>query len=235
MTKTWLAGLLVAAVIVTYFQSSKDAGEISRNDGISIKDYQQARKLFWQHVYPIDGETLYCGRKFDTDKRAGINIEHVFPMSWVTNALKCGKRKQCRAADASFNRIEGDLHNLYPSRSDVNQDRSSFRFAEVAGESRKYGSACDLEIDFRARSVEPAPAVRGDIARSMFYMAYTYRDYGLELFTKQAKTLLDWHQNDPPDGAEERRNGIIEKIQGTRNPFIDDPKLIEVLIKSGQL
>jgi len=235
VTRIWLVLLLLGAVVIACSPGTDEAGNPAKSGGTAIKDYKTARALFWRHLYPIDGETLYCGRQFQTDNRNGINIEHVFPMSWATNALDCGKRKQCRAKSAMFNRIEGDLHNLYPSRSDVNQDRSSFRFGEVKGESRKYGNQCDLEIDFRARAVEPAPEVRGDIARSMFYMAYTYQEQGLEIFDKQAKMLFAWHQSDPPDNAERRRNDIIEKVQGSRNPFIDKPEALSSFVDNGQL
>lgn len=197
------------------------------------RNYEQARRIFWRHVYPQDGVTLYCQAAFKTDQRDGFNVEHVFPMSWATSALKCGKRKQCRASSAWFNQIESDLHNLYPARSDVNQDRSSYRFGEVAGESRRYGQACDFEVNRRARVVEPTPAVRGDIARAMFYMAYQYRDQGLVIFDKQARLLHQWHQADPPSASERRRNDIIEKLQGNRNPFIDQPDRLGELYQQG--
>jgi len=227
-------GWVVLSAMLLACSETSNISDVGQN-GHTIKDYKQARQLFWRHLYPVDGSTLYCGQKFQTDQRQGINIEHVFPMSWVANALKCGKRKQCRNKSELFNRIEGDLHNLYPSRSDVNQDRSSFRFGEVKGEPRKYGKQCDFEVSPRARIVEPAPAIRGDIARSMFYMSTTYKQAGLVIFKKQAKMLLDWHKTDPPNANEKRRNNVIEKIQGARNPYIDQPELLEAMAKRGEL
>lgn len=197
------------------------------------RTYKQARHSFWRNLYPRDGVTLYCRQEFQTAQRDGINVEHVFPMSWVTKALSCGKRKQCRQKSELFNFIEADLHNLYPARSDVNQDRSSYRFGEINGERRAYGKQCDFEIDKRARVAEPTPQVRGDVARSMFYMAYQYRQHGLEIFKKQALMLAKWHSQDPPNSAEQRRNDIIEKLQGNRNPFIDKPELLDELLENG--
>jgi deoxyribonuclease-1 len=86
-----------------------------------FENYQDARATFWRELYPVEGETLYCRSKFKTAARNGFNVEHVFPMSWATNGLKCGKRKQCRASSQAFNRIEGDLHNLFPAREEVNK------------------------------------------------------------------------------------------------------------------
>jgi endonuclease I len=37
-------------------------------------------------------------------------------------------------------------------------------------------------------------------------------------------TLLQWHQQDPPNGAERIRNEAIQEFQGNRNPFIDHPE-----------
>lgn len=193
------------------------SGESSRPTQ-AIEDYETARKVFWSELYPDGGETLYCGTPFGGGYNRGINIEHVFPMGWVTYSLDCGRRKQCRLNSPLFNRIEADLHNLYPARSDINEERSSIAFGMVNGEKRNYGS-CDFEVQHhRPRLVEPREQVRGNIARSMFYMA---RTYDLKLFDKQIAVLSRWHEADPPDELEKRRNDKIEKIQGNRNPYID--------------
>ena len=198
-----------------------------------IEDYKEARKIFWQNLYSTSGDTLYCRQPFRTSNKRGINIEHVFPMSWATNGLKCGSRKQCRSRSAEFNQIEADLHNLYPSRVDVNKERSSFRFGEVRGERRSFGKTCDFEVDTKARSAEPTPSVRGEVTRAMFYMADRYKSRGLVLFEKQAKLLHEWHLADPPSQHEKERNNIIESLQGNRNNFIDEPQVLTDLYLNG--
>ena len=37
--------------------------------------------------------------------------------------------------------------------------------------------------------------------------------------------LRQWHLLDPVDEAEMDRNNKVERLQGNRNPFIDDPDL----------
>lgn len=187
-----------------------------------IKDYEAARYLLWSAVYAQGGETLYCGRRFGRNKGRGINVEHVLPMSWVTNALKCGTRTQCRENSKRFNLIEADLHNLFPARTDINDERSSYRFGIIEGEQRRYGK-CDFEVDRRGRMAEPRPAARGEIARAMFYMSECY---GITIFSKFGRLLKQWHGVDPVSAEERRRNDAIEKLQGTRNRFIDDPALV---------
>ncbi len=185
----------------------------------NIEDYQAARSVFWSVVYADGGETLYCGQSFEPGYAKELNIEHVVPMSWATRTLKCGTRKQCRRNSPKFNRLEADLHNLYPSLRKINDERGSFRFGMISGEKRRYG-ACDFEVDFRTRIVEPRPQVRGDIARAMFYM---HDRYGIQIFNKLGKQLLQWHKQFPPTDEARHRNDVIEGLQGTRNPYIDKP------------
>ena len=228
-----MLALILIAVFIWQQWSGVQTARIDQSNSGYIRDYATARDLFWRSLYPQGGATLYCQQRFSSPHGRGINVEHVFPMSWVTKALNCGTRKQCRQKSDVFNLIEADLHNLYPARTDVNADRSSFRFGEVAGESRHYGQACDFEVNRHRRVVEPAPDVRGDIARSMFYMVHRYRGRGLELFKKQAQLLANWHKLDPPNDQERARNNQIEVLQGNSNPFIDEPELLSSLVKNG--
>lgn len=224
--------LLGLALLTACDQSQPLVTDKTGIQGSPLKDYETARKVFWRDVYSGEVTSLYCGERFSSRKRRGYNVEHVFPMSWAAKSLKCGKRKQCRKRSAQFNLIEADMHNLYPARSDVNHERSSYRFGLVGGERRQFGR-CDFEVDYRSRVAEPAMSVRGDVARAMFYMALRYKDQGLKLFDKQARLLLTWHESDPPNQEERRRNKAIFKIQNNRNPFIDDPELLSDLYKKG--
>ncbi len=203
--------------LITIFIAALGAATTASPAGQNrIPNYEEARWLFWNKLYTKGGKTLYCGESFGSkfEYRKGINIEHVFPMGWVTNALDCGTRKQCRSNSDRFNRIEADLHNLYPSRVDVNDARSAYRFGEVPGERRAFGE-CDFEADESKRIAEPRPASRGEIARAMFYMK---EEYGLIIFRRSGELL-----------NEKWRNDRIEQIQGTRNMFVDDPGLAELV------
>lgn len=78
---------------------------------------------------------------------------------------------------------------------------------------------------------------KGDVARSIFYMAVRFN--GLEVvngfpegITGQfgdLATLLDWHRNDPPDDFEMNRNNVVYQWQFNRNPFIDQPDMVEYI------
>lgn len=193
--------------------------------GERVLDYWHALPLVWGTLYRDGGQTLYCARRFGPDKGRAVNVEHVFPMAWVARHLRCGQRQQCRERSARFNLIEADLHNLWPARADVNKARGAHPFAIIDGERRAF-EGCDFEVDERRRTVEPRPGARGEIARSMFYMA---EEYGLAIYPRQGRLLQRWNRADPVSDEERRRNALIERIQGNRNKFIDDPELAERL------
>jgi len=196
---TWLAFALAAAACTA-----------------EPKNYLDTIPVFWRTLYPDGGESLYCGDTFASRDRS-YNIEHVYPMSWATRALRCGDRQACRRNSRAFNEIESDMHNMYPARKDLNRARGSYPFREIRGENH-VERGCDLELDHRARVVEPRPASRGNIARAMLYMSDRY---DLEIYERQRRMLLQWHRDDPVDDEERRRNRLIADVQGNRNPWID--------------
>jgi deoxyribonuclease-1 len=192
-------------------------------DQTQIRNYEKARKIHWQHLYPYGGFTLYCGEEFED--RTGLNVEYIYPASWMGAFLGCGTRKQCRKNSERFNRMEADLHNLYPARADINRARSNFLFAMIEGEEREFGD-CDFERDTSTKVAEPRPITRGNVARVIFYM---HSEYGLPVDTRMVDLLKQWNRTDPPSCHEMRRNNTIEELQGTRNRFIDHPRRVEDL------
>lgn len=79
---------------------------------------------------------------------------------------------------------------------------------------------------------------KGDVARALFYMAVRYN--GLNVvngnvaetpsgFIGDLTTLLQWHNQDPPDDFEMHRNNYIYTWQLNRNPFIDYPQLVNYI------
>ena len=77
----------------------------------------------------------------------------------------------------------------------------------------------------------------GDVARSVLYMEIRFN--GLQVVNGfpegttgelgDLATLLDWHRNDPPDDYEMNRNNVVFTWQINRNPFIDQPDLVEYI------
>mmetsp|Transcript_3142 Transcript_3142/g.7583 ORF Transcript_3142/g.7583 Transcript_3142/m.7583 type:complete len:347 (+) Transcript_3142:108-1148(+) len=100
---------------------------------------------------------------------------------------------------------------------------------------------------------QPPLGKRGDIARVLFYMQVRYDGFepntaNLQLVEDPPRTpsneepstrvfgklsaLLLWHCEDPVDDAERARNDkICESYQHNRNPFVDDPSLVEKVFR----
>ena len=94
---------------------------------------------------------------------------------------------------------------------------------------------------------------RGDVARAVMYMDVRYEggthpqtgyvepdliltdDLGQVIsghpYMGELATLLRWHEADPVDDAERRRNEAVATFQGNRNPFIDHPEWAECLFE----
>ena len=134
-----------------------------------------------------------------------------------------------------------DAHNLKPVDHSMNTLRGEKDF-ENGGEEVFNGSS--LTDCFSTNSTfEPRNEVKGDIARMIFYMDLRYEGgsgepnlvvvEGLTTYPNpqigSLSTLLEWHEQDPPDAFEKRRNDVIFKWQGNRNPFIDYPEFVNYL------
>lgn len=123
------------------------------------------------------------------------NREHVWPQSlgWF------------ETSDAG-----ADLHHIRPCESGINSSRGNNKFGESSG----YFDPSQYGEDYR-----------GDVARIIFYLMVRYEEsdnYDFEDIVESKELLLDWNKDDPVDELEIARNEAIFKIQGNRNPFIDN-------------
>ncbi|GAB2680872.1 endonuclease [Kribbella swartbergensis] len=129
-----------------------------------------------------------------------------------------------------------DIHHLRPEDVSVNAARGNLDF-DNGGTTVAECAGCTADGD----SFAPRAAVRGDVARMIFYMAVRYEgDDGfanLELnnsvgngtapYMGKLAVLKAWSAADPPDTFEKRRNDVIHTTyQHNRNPFIDHPEWI---------
>jgi deoxyribonuclease-1 len=222
-------------------------------DQTKIKDYDDARdKVFYRlyaKVRKIEATDIYCGLRFWVDPKvleleehektgnpaAWLTLEHAYAAQWMANALKCGNRDTCGshgddAIRTRFNHAEADLHNLWPAVRNLNSSRQDSLFGMIAGETRRRitvgGKQFECDYEKEGDLVEPRRIVRGNLARSIFYMCH---EYGFPIDPTMLSLLKTWNKQDRPTTGERRRNDKIEAIQGTRNPFIDDPATADAL------
>ncbi len=127
-----------------------------------------------------------------------------------------------------------DVHHLRPTDVSVNSTRGNKDF-DIGGSA--VGEAPGNYTD--ADSWEPRDAVKGDVARMIFYMDVRYEggdgfadlelndqvSNGTAPFHGRLSVLLQWNAQDPPDAFEQRRNQVIyDDLQHNRNPFVDHPE-----------
>lgn len=225
-----------------------EAKVLASNQGnTKITSFSRSKKELLA-LHEGHAKTFYCGCSYSQDKsinlescgykvrksksRASrVEYEHVMPAShfgrkldaWTKGHDDCVrsgrpyKGRQCaERASKLFKLMQADMYNLQPAIGEVNGDRSDAVIAELDGEPREYGR-CDVEV--RDGKVEPAPSIRGDVARTYLYMEWAYP--GLELISADDRAMLErWSAQDPVDDWERERAKRIQRLQGNANPFI---------------
>jgi len=159
------------------------------------------------------------------------NREHSFPKSWFADATP----------------MYTDLFHLYPSDGYVNGRRGNDPFGEVGTpvytSNNSYCKSGPSSFPgYTGQVFEPTDSLKGDFARTYFYMVTAYDDkvagwVSDQLAGNQYPALsawsvtmfLKWNSQDPVSTKEINRNEAIYGIQHNRNPFIDHPELAEYI------
>ena len=157
----------------------------------------------------------------------GINAEHVYPQS----------------KGAGSEPMKSDMHNIRPSRVQVNSARGNCHFDDINDantsvwyfEGTSSSSIPSSNIDAYSEKddsnceFEPREAKKGDIARAIFYFYAIYQNTANSadpnFFNIQKDKLLEWHYTDLPDSVELARSAAIAQRQGNENPFALDTSL----------
>lgn len=137
-----------------------------------------------------------------------------------------------------------DIHHLRPADVSVNSTRGNKDF-DSGGSAIAEAPGNFTDSD----SFEPRNAVKGDVARMIFYMDVRYEggdDSNTPDLSVPNKvptgastaqmgklcSLVAWHRADPVDSWERRRNERIYQRQQNRNPFIDNPQWVDAIYGS---
>jgi hypothetical protein len=150
------------------------------------------------------------------------NREHIFPQSrggfqQGTFSFSDGINVWFPVSASDVLAGHGDAHHIRAEDGAENSLRGN----------RNYG------VDYNGPSGTQG-SWKGDVARALFYMDVRYNALNVvngnvaespSGFIGDLATLLQWHQQDPPDDFEMNRNNYIYTWQVNRNPFIDQPDL----------
>ena len=196
-----------------------------------------ARDVLYSEIYNVNGfvSCVYTGFTIELPAgdpssgafSLGINAEHTMPRSFLDGTNR-----------------EFDLHNLYPTRENVNSARSNFPFTEIADSQTDNWYYLDANqssiptnnIDSYSEQVngffEPREDHKGNAARAMMYTYAVYGDViesnAPQFFEQQRQNLCEWHIQDPVDQIEYDRTYLIGTYQNDiPNPFVLDCTLAQ--------
>ncbi|MBQ0788953.1 MAG: endonuclease [Oceanihabitans sp.] len=157
------------------------------------------------------------------------NREHTFPRSRGGFGSRDGD-DIADGKDVFWNTTADSLRHGY---SDAHALRAADGPENSSRNNKHYG---DPSLGGYNGPANTAGSFYGDVARSVLYMAVRYN--GLEVVNGYPEedgqlgdlaTLLEWHRNDPPDDYEMNRNNVVYTWQFNRNPFIDQPDMVEYI------
>lgn len=166
---------------------------------------KRAHQMEWEHMMPAEnfGRQLTCWRKKICTAEKGMAFKG---------------RKCCERISETFNKMEAELYNLWPSVGVVNQARSNFRYTQFSANFRyKYFYGCPIIIDAYSRKVEPRAEAKGIVARANLFMAQRYQ---IKLSRTQQMLFESWNKQHPPDNWEKSWAKQIAGIEGYANPYI---------------
>lgn len=140
-----------------------------------------------------------------------------------------------------------DAHHLRPTNVKVNSTRSNYDFNECSDTGTEVAEAPGNYLDAAARCFEPRDEIKGDVARMIMYMDTRYQGNDTNMpdlvvvdrittaeevtnnepLHGKLCTLYTWHQQDPVDATDTKRNDAIYTYQGNRNPYVDYPQWVQ--------
>ena len=195
-------------------------------------------------------------RETDEDPANPSNVSLIYTMRSHSENDTCGDGNSCTGQSwnrehlwpqshgdfgTTMSNVAGtDLHALRPADNTVNSARSDKDFDNATTQHSEC-TGCNYSTD----AWEPPAEVKGDIARSIFYMDVRYNGYGsepnltlMDEYTSPSSgngtlgvvcALYYWHIGDPVDYKEQDRNDAVESYQDNRNPFVDNPGFVQAI------
>ena len=239
--------LFILFIVLFTYSFSLYAEEFPHTNESFSKSKKQMKQVYYDNQFTFYCNCIYdykkekgrekmvvyndsCGYKPRKNKKRGETIEweHIMPAYRFASGMQCwnekicidknGKsykgRKCCEKVDKKFRIMQADMYNLVPSVGELNGDRSNYSYGIIDGEARLYGE-CDFEVS--GKKAEPKEDIRGDIARTYFYMEETY---GITLTNEERQLFIMWDKYDNISQWEKIRAERIKEIQGNENKFI---------------
>lgn len=185
-------------------------------------------------------------------KEGMLTREHVWPKSWWGFNETAENEKKTETKKGAYT----DLHLVFPAEGSANSVRSYLPYDQVY--TNTWNSNGNTFIGWKKgpcssnggrTCVEPPDEWKGVIARVILYTSVRYLKVfkypcpnpnsvcntniavqGSHLNSWFESIIKRWHRSFPPSDAEKTRNNEIFKIQGNRNPFVDHPEYVDMIL-----
>lgn len=196
----------------------------------TVRSYDQARVQMYNEVDCDNDELnlIYSGSNYNwkchqTKKPSAtdVNAEHIVPQSTFKSKTP----------------MVSDLHHLLPAAAKLNNLRSNYNFTEVDySECKQFcrGMKCSTQVPSdpdiyscitKNKKWIPIKQDRGRVARAVLYFYTMYDEYPMSV--GELSLFKKWNNDYLPNDYEKMRNERINVSQGNRNPYIDDPSLVD--------
>ncbi len=182
----------------------------------SCSSYSQAKDFLWVILDADEQREVTCVYTGDRTEvwdnvPAGFSTEHTWP----------------RSLGAEDPPEECDLHHLFPTAEDSNNQRANHPLGEVTGDIEWSRGGSLMGDGERGTPVfEPRDDHKGDAARAMLYFAARY-DH--ELSADELTLYRQWHTLHPATASARARSLRIAREQGAANPFVVCTDLVDAL------
>ncbi len=145
---------------------------------------------------------------------------------WREGAPQCVKNgksfrgRKCAETVPEFNRMEGDLYNLFPEVGELNGLRSNYSMAEMGIPEGLSGiSFGECKAVIHQHKFEPMDFAKGTVARTYFYMDSMYSGKGI-ISDKNRKLFEAWDKMYPVEAWECEWYRRVKAIQKTENSIM---------------
>lgn len=241
--------LLTSAFVVSLVSVSYATPSYKGNS--KIQSFHKAKKIMEKEVVFDHRVTLYCGARFDEDKRvflpkgfatsahkkrvSKVEWEHVVPAENFGRAFQEWRDGDSRCVDSRGGNFKGrkcaeKVNVLYRyMQSDLYNLYPAIGAVNAERGNKNFEALStslppsfgSCQLKIDANKVEPPDQAKGVVARTYKYMSFAYPLFNMS--ASQKKLMDTWDKQFPVQAWECRRAKRIESIQGNENPFVKEP------------
>lgn len=249
--KHFLSKLLFFSLLLLYLPTLLMAQEPPPGNlyGSSLRAWLKSNWYDGKHQdlgYNAAREAMYNDIDYDSSAQVIRCVYSGYEKSFVADGSRNVSPIDCEhSVPQSFfdsnNPMRSDIYHLFPTYNTWNSTRGNLPFGNIVdNQADKWIRGSNSQSNVPSSNIEeysevennvqfePREDHKGNVARAIFYFYTMYPTQAgsiSNIVNGSLSTLLQWHENDPPDASERKRNDETEAYQGNRNPYVDYPEI----------